>query len=461
MSESNVIPLANAAQRVLSRIFPGFFDAIKHDHYADFGFPTDLTFKQLYDMYLRNGIARAAVMKTKQKTWQENPFLLEKERDGSEGADTEETVLEKEIRIRFDQLRLWQKFAEADMRMLVGGWSGIILRVADSKPFNAPVDRVGGGLDGLVEVIPAWAGQLTVAEWDTDELSPFYGSPKMFQFNEANVETGQTNHRQFQVHPDRVIVWSPDATVHNRSMLEPGFNDLMTMEKVVGAGGEGFWKNAKSAPVLEMDKDLQLNLPRGMTPQQFADATSEQVEAWNQGFDKMLMLKGIQAKTLNVTLPQPEEFFNIALQSFAASISIPLKILVGNQTGERASTEDAEEWAQTNMSRRANLAVPNILLFVERLVRFGILAEKDWFVDWSDLTEASMGEKIERASKMADVNQKTGTTEWVFTPEEIRKAVGYEPLAEGQAERDETTEDEQIDALGGSTPVDAPAPNQR
>lgn len=438
--------VANRAERSLERMFPGFFPSSKHDHYKDFGYPPDLTFDHLYKMYLRNGIAHAAVVKTIDKTWQDAPFLLEAERDGSEGSVKKETTLEREIRQRFDELRVWMHLAEADRRGMVGAYAGVILRLADGKRFMEPVDRVGGGLLGIVELVPAWEGQLVVSEWDNDETSPGYGQPKMFQFNEAAV--GQTtNPRSFNVHPDRVLIWSRDGTIHGRSSLEPGYNDLIDMEKIKGAGGEGFWKNAKSAPVLEVDKEADIRSmakAMGVPESEIADRMNEQVSDWQQGFDQLLMIQGIQAKTLGITLPSPEHFFGIALQSFAASMRLPTKILVGMQTGERASTEDASEWSQTNMSRRAGQVIPNIMMLVNRLERFGIIPEKDWFLDWTDLTETSMAEKIDRTVKMADVNSKMQSSgEWVFTPEEIRAAADYEPLSETDKFRDEpSVEDE-------------------
>ena len=257
-----------------------------------------------------------------------------------------------------------------------------------------------------------------------------------------------------------MLIWSRDGTVHGSSLLEPGYNDLMTLEKISGAGGEGFWKNAKSAPVLEVDKEMDVATmakAMGVDPAALADKMNDQVEDWQKGFDKLLMVQGMQAKTLGVTLPSPEHFFAIALQSFAASLGIPLKILVGSQSGERASVEDAREWSQTIMSRRMSQTVPNIMALVRRLERFNILPEgRDWFVDWSDLTGASLAEKIERAVKMADVNQKTGGTEWVFTPEEIRMAADYEPLSPADALRDETTDDDEQDAM--TPPAGEPEP---
>ncbi|MDX0566221.1 anti-CBASS protein Acb1 family protein [Sinorhizobium medicae] len=449
---NTVVSLANYAQRRLSGMFPAFFSGgnVKHDHYKDFGYPETLSFTQLYRMYCRNGVAAAGVDKTVLKTWQENPFLLEKERDGSQAGEDDETTLEKEIRQRFDDLRLWARLAEADRMSMVGAYAGVILRVADSKRFDQPVDRVSGGLNGLVEVIPAWEGQLQVSQWDTDETSETYGQPKMYQFNESAVDTTIKQPRNLVIHPDRVIIWSKDGTLHGSSALEPGYNSLIDMEKVRGAGGEGFWKNAKSAPVLEVDKEAKIDMmakAMGVSVEDLADKMNEQVAEYNAGFDQLLMIMGMQAKQLNVTLPSPEHFYAIALQDFAASMNMPVKILVGMQTGERASQEDASEWAQTNMSRRANQTVPNIMSLVNRLERFGILPEKDWSLYWTDLTESSMSEKIDRASKMAETNQKMGTGV-VFTDEEIRAVVGYEPLSDADKFANEPTDGETRDALG-------------
>ncbi|MXN46066.1 DUF1073 domain-containing protein [Shinella kummerowiae] len=451
---SKVVSLANYAQRRLSGMFPAFFagGSTKHDHYKDFGYPENLKFTDVYRMYCRNGVAAAGVNKTIGKTWQDNPFLLEKERDGSQDGEDKETSLEKEIRQRFDDLRLWARLAEADRMSMVGAYAGVILRFADSRRFDQPVDKVPGGLLGLVEVIPAWEGQLQVSQWDTDETSETYGQPKQFQFNESAVDTNSKQPRNLVIHPDRVIVWSKDGTVHGSSSLEPGYNSLVDMEKVRGAGGEGFWKNAKSAPVLEIDKDakpLEMAKAMGIPANELADKMNDQVADWQAGFDQLLMVMGMQAKTLNVTLPSPEHFYAIALQDFAASMNMPVKILVGMQTGERASQEDAAEWSQTNMSRRANQTVPNIMSLVNRLERVGILPEKDWYLDWADLTEATIGEKIDRANKMADVNVKLKDSgEWGFTPEEIRGAAGYEPLKDDEKYRDDVTDDENAAALG-------------
>ena len=428
--------VVNATMRRLDTMFPGYFQTTtKRNHYIDFGYPDRVDFSQLWQMYRRNGIANAAIEKTILKVWQDNPYL-----QIGENAK-EESRAEKEFNDYLDGLRFWQNLAEVDRRSMVGKYGAAIFRFADSKRMNEPVESVPGGLNGLVGIIPAWEGQLTVADWDSDERSETYGDPKMFSFNEASFGNNKQA-RSFEVHPDRVLIWSRDGTVHGESMLEPGYNDLIDFEKVKGAGGEGFWKNAKSAPVLTIDKEARVEAmaqAMGTTPDKLADKMDEQVEEFSKGFDAMLLLQGIEAKTLGVTLPDPKEFLAGPLQSFAASFGIPMKVLVGTQTGERASTEDAEEWAKTCMARRNNVILPNIREIIGRLKRVNVLRDEDWHINWSDLTESSAKEKGERASSLADINEKhvrAGGLEIVFTGNEIREAAGYEPRDELDAEID-------------------------
>lgn len=421
----NARTLITNATRQLGSMFPGFFSEAKHDFAKDFGFPAAVSFDMAYEKYCRDSLATAGVDKTVRKTWETRPELWETEKP-------KESPLEADIRKRLTALRFWQRLADADRMSMVGRYSGVILRLADSKAPREPVDQVPGGLQGLVEIVPAWEAQLIVSEWVTDEASPDYGRPKMFSYREAAVGDGRQG-RVFDVHPDRVVIWSRDGTVHGRSALEPGYNDLLTLEKIRGAGGEGFYKNAASRPVLEAADNLnveEMARAMGVDPSEMHEAMGEQVEAFNRGFDKFLLIQKMKATTLDVSLPIPEHFFAIALQSFAASLQIPVKILVGNQTGERASSEDAEDWAQANMGRRDEMVIPNIMDVVARMERFGILPERDWHLHWADLTEASMGEKIERAHKMADINSKTAATgELVYLPEEIRQVTGHEPVA--------------------------------
>lgn len=426
---SAVSVFQNAFQRRVEAMFPRYFGgSTKHSHYKDFGWPEQLEFNDFYHMWKRNSVAKAGINRTIIKVWETNPDIWETEKSGA-------TELEKEIRDRFSDLRVWNKLAEADRRSMVGGYSAVILRLADSKSFDQPVTTVPGGLFGLVGLIPVWKPQLRVGAYDERPDSPTYGEVLYYEFVESKLpgkSSTAKNTRVVRVHPDRVIIWSEDGTMDGSSVLEAGYNDLLDIEKIKGAGGEGFWKNSRGAPIIEA--------PEGVRPADVAkqmnvdikdllDEINEQVDSFQRGFDKGLMLGGMTAKPLTVTLPNPEQFFTAPVQSFAASLNIPLKVLLGSQTGERSSTEDAKEWNRTAMSIRTDKVLPLLREFLNRLEQFGILPERDWIIHWESLTEATPEEKMSRAEKMANIC-KNLPNQPPFSWEEIRETAGFDPDVE-------------------------------
>lgn len=443
----------------LARAFPSAFGfSLKHDFSKDYGWPEQLTFDHFYGIYTRSGLAAAGVDKTIAKTWQTMPTLWESEKPAESDA-------EAKIRKHFTRKKIWRGLMDCDRRSMVGCYAGAILLVRDGLKLEDPVGTVGPGIEKLVGIIPAWEGQLVVSDWDTDPTSDTYGDPMFFQFNEQAVgDPSAVGKSQVRIHRDRVLIWSDDGTVNGSSALEPGYNDLTDAAKIKGAGGEGFWKSARGAPIIEAPKGVSpLDVQRGMnaaTPADVIDKLNETVDDFQSGFDKALMLGSFSVSPLTITLPQPKEFWELAAQGFAASISIPVKVLIGNVTGERASTEDANEWAQTNMSRRENRVLPILYDLIDRLVIWGILDRKDWTIGWQDLNEASPDDKLARAEKMSNINsQQASMGEPVFLPDEIREEAGFKPaddvegfseyLRDREEKKRETAEDTVTETIPG------------
>lgn len=416
--------IANAVSERFN-LFRGAWLKPKHDHYHDFGWPKDLSFKDFRSMYERNGLAAAAVDRTVGKTWENFPQLWEKE-------TAAESQIEKDLRKRFEKIRLWQKLATADTRSLVGKYAGVILLLRDELPFDQPVGRLSS-IDDLVDVIPVWEDQLVASSIDRDTASENYGQVLFYEFEEAAVD-GKATSRKIKVHHQRVLIWSEDGTLNGDSLLKPGFNDLIDVEKIKGAGGEGFWKTARGAPIIEAPKDVKMTdvaKGLGVTPEALKEKIDKNWDDFQSGFNKAIMLGGMTATPLTISLPSPEHFMAGPVNVFAASIRMPVKILLGSQSGERASTEDSNEWNKTCNSRRVNVCKPLILRLVEMLVEYGALAELDWHVGWDDLTESSSEEKLKRAKDMSEINAKDKTNP-VFLGEEIREAAGFKPFTQDQ-----------------------------
>lgn len=411
-------------------------DNKRHSAWCEYGFPEQVTYENLYALYRRGGISHGAVEKLVGKCWQTNPEIIEGD-DADESKD--ETIWEKNTKKVFTK-RLWRAFAEADRRRLVGRYAGILLHINDSRVWDQPVVRG----KSLKKVTIAWAGSLTVSEWVTDQKSADYGQPKQWKYVES-LPNGGTNLRF--VHPDRVFIlgdYSNDAI----GFLEPGYNACVSLEKVEGGSGESFLKNAARQLNVNFEKEIDFNNLAslyGVSIDELQDKFNEVAGEMNRGNDVLMTTQGATVAPLVTAVADPSATYNVNLQTFAASVDIPVKVLVGMQTGERASTEDQKYFNARCQSRRGDLSF-EIEDFSDKLIDLNIIdAVSEKTVIWDDLNEQTGTEKLANAKTMAEINQTfQGSGENpAFSREEIRTAAGYENVDEfplGEEDDDEKDE---------------------
>ncbi|KFA85941.1 anti-CBASS protein Acb1 family protein [Enterobacter sp. EGD-HP1] len=415
-------------------------DNKRHSAWCEYGFPEQVTYENLYALYRRGGIAHGAVEKLVGKCWQTNPEIIEGD-DADESKD--ETSWEKNTKKVFTK-RLWRAFAEADRRRQVGRYAGILLHINDSRTWDQPVFRG----KSLKKVTIAWAGSLTVSEWVTDQKSADYGQPKQWKYVES-LPNGGTNQRF--VHPDRVFILG-DYSNGAIGFLEPGYNACVSLEKVEGGSGESFLKNAARQLNVNFEKEIDFNNLAslyGVSIDELQDKFNEVAGEMNRGNDVLMTTQGATVAPLVTAVADPSATYNVNLQTFAASVDIPVKVLVGMQTGERASTEDQKYFNARCQSRRGDLSF-EIEDFSDKLIDLKIIdpvSEKT--VIWDDLNEQTGTEKLANAKTMAEINQTfQGSGENpAFSREEIRTAAGYENVDEfplGEEDGDE--EDEATDS---------------
>lgn len=408
-------------------------DNKRHSAWCEYGFPEQVSYENLYSLYRRGGIAHGAVEKLVGKCWQTNPEIIE-------GDDSEEsknkTAWENKSKQVFNN-RFWRSFADADRRRLVGRYAGILLHIRDNQDWNLPVTR-GRGLD---KITVAWAGSLTVNEWDTGLNSKTYGEPKMWQYAER-LPNGSS--RRVNIHPDRVFIlgdYSDDAI----GFLEPAYNAFVSLEKVEGGSGESFLKNAARQLNVNFEKEIDFNNLAslyGVSIDELQEKFNEVAGEMNRGNDVLMTTQGATVTPLVTTVADPTATYDVNLQTAAAGVDIPTRILVGNQQAERSSTEDQKYFNTRCQSRRGDLSF-EIEDFCDKLIDLGIIdpiGQKT--VIWDDLNAQTDSEKLDAAQKMAQINNVSlATGEQPFTGEEIRVAAGYEgspkPLDEGDDDDDE------------------------
>jgi hypothetical protein len=426
----------------------GTLDSKHQQAWNDYGYSDSLTFDMHWSMFRRLGIAKAGIMRPVEKCWQSNPTILEVLGDDK---PHDQTDWEKSFEIFAKNIYLWNRLRGVDYRNRVGRYAGLIMIVRDNKALDQPLLRIT--LEQFAKFIPVFEGQLEVKDWNQDQTSDTYSEPAMYQFQETGAGDRDPNSvRAVDVHPSRVIIWAEgadDGSIYGVPALEAGFNDLITLEKIIGASGEGFWKNSRGS--LHIDINEKANLQQlaqalGTDLTGLPDALEDQIEAFSKGYDKQLLTQAMTSTPTSINMGDPEKPFKIALEDFAASIPVPATILIGQQTGRLASDEDGNSWDLTNMSRRESFVIPQIELTIQRLMEIGVIERKEFVVDWESLIEPTQGDRLANGDLMAKINQAGVATGVIpFSSDEIRDVSGFD------AEED--------DLVGETDLLDLPEPD--
>lgn len=410
-------------------------DAKRDAAWCEYGFKEDLNFSDFYKLYRRGGIAHGAVEKLIGSCWKTDPWVIEGD-EQDEARD--ETPWERRLK-PITTPKFWRQFAEADRRRLVGCFSALILRVRDSQAWDQPVR----GKPALVGVIPAWASSLQPVDFDTEPHSDRYGLPKYWQYTQRNPDGSAS---QVKIHYDRIFILG-DWTTEAIGFLEPAFNAFVSLEKVEGGSGESFLKNAARQVSVNFDKEVDFNnlaSMYGVNVTELQEKFNEAAKEINRGNDQMLITQGATVAPLVSAVADPKPTYDVNLQTAAAAVDIPTKILVGMQTGERASSEDQKYFNARCQSRRVRELSFEAHDLVEHLMRIRIVDHvAEFTIMWDDLTDATQADKLANAKTMSEINsQALAMGEPVFRTDEIRAAAGYDaddapdPLGEDDEDED-------------------------
>lgn len=453
LAVNHAVSQAAAARSRIALLNPSGMglDAKRNAAWCEYGFKETLTSQDLYKLYRRGGIAHGAVNKLVSTCWKTPPQVIEG--DAQDDA-REETAWERSLK-PVATTALWRSFAEADRRRLAGRFAALILRIRDSRGWDQPV--AAGGRE-LVEAIPAWEASLTPSEWDTDPQSEGYGKPKAWLYQQVggNGQMGEIA----TIHPDRIFILG-DYSLDAIGFLEPAYNSFVSIEKVEGGSGESFLKNAARQLNINFQAEgidfNSLAAMYGVSVQDLQAKFNEVAVEMNRGNDTVLVTQGATTTPLVTAVPDPSPTYNINLQTVSAALDIPSRVLVGNQQGERASTEDVKAFNSRCQSRRNGDLTHEAHSFIGHLIRIRVVKPvAEYAIVWDDLSEATQAEKLGNAKTMSEINQTAlASGEEVFTTDEIRTAAGYDPAEGGPALPD--NDDDEDDDGKEAKPADPPA----
>ena len=413
---------AEGMRKRLASAISGTYDNADtlHNIYLDYGYPTELQFSNYWNMFRRFGIAKNVVELPVDTCWISHPEI-----DGSDKFNTAFESLSERI-------KFWHRMKGLDNRQRVGRYAGMFMRAKDGKRPEEPLEGTLGGELALVEIMPLYESQLQVLTVDDDVTSESYGMPTMYEFNgSAEGSRNEKISNNFNIHPSRLVLASEgadDGGIYGISSLEAPYNSLMDLRKIMGAGGEGFYKNASKDVVFEL-KDASSAMQNRELLKEFNDNYDDWAANRSR---RSIWTPGLEAKTLDSNLVNPKEFFFNCLYDVSAATKTAATIIIGQQTGRMASTEDTSQYLTMNQSRRENFLTELVESQIDWFIRYGILPASEYTVTWDDLLASSDKEQLSNAKEMTLINKQSFDSggDQIFTGEEVREAAGYEGSTE-------------------------------
>lgn len=405
-------------RHALSAYMHNDFGDTLHNVSVDFGYPRDLTFEKFYLMYDRFGIAQNVVESYPEAGWLEPPQIESKNKLFLSAFD----ALDKKF-------NFWHTLKTLDVRQRVGRYAGLFMRIRDDQQPHLPIKVSSfNSTELLVDMLPLYESQLDVISTNQDILADDYSKPTMYQYQSADVGNLNIDAKaSYNVHPSRVIIASEDnvgTSIYGKSALRSVYNDLLNLMKIIGAGGEGFYRNACAS--------VHLSLKDPASAKVNEDLLNELRDQWDDflknRMSRVMWTPGLDAQVLNSILADPKNHFTNALNSVASGAKIPINILIGMQTGRLASDEDGRSFLSRVQSRRVNYQDMLARKVIDWLIQYRILPVAEYDLIWSDALALSREEKLANAFKMSEINNKQFVSGGglIFSDDEIRMQAGYD-----------------------------------
>jgi hypothetical protein len=386
----------------------------KRDVFEALGYHRALTAKDYRDRYERGGIAERIVEAYPRGTWSGGAYLVE---DATTGTNAE-TTFELAAKELFERLDLWARLMRADILSGLGSYA--VLLIGASGELSTPLPTVTSE-EGVLYFTPLGEARATIDKVVADTTEPRFGLPEYYKLT-----LGKSNTKR--AHWSRVLHLSEgvlEDDVFGKPRLRGIWNYLDDLTKVVGGGSEAAWVRANPGMQLDLAPEVELD---GAAQEKLSDEIDEFVH----GYRRVMRTRGVDVNLLAASVTAFGSNATAVLQLISATTGIPLRILIGSERGELASTQDRTNWADRIAERRREFAVPLIGQLVERLVEAKALPEPtEYEVVWPEIDELNEDEKADVTSKLATANkaQKEAEGRIIISANEIRDMVhGLGPL---------------------------------
>ena len=395
------------------------------NYYETFNWDANPDVESYYSLALRNPYAYAVTFLPVNTTWRDAPKIV----DDAEGADGQ-TEFESGIESLQRDNRIWHYGKRADKLAGIGNFGVLVLEFDDTdapQDFANEVDNPSE-LQGLRPFSRASIKGYKTGGPGSDR----WGKPILYQLDlkDENSQTTAEVKREgpdtMWVHHSRVIHIPSDELLDDEirgiPRQEPVYNNLIDIEKSLGSAGELAYRATAWGLNVNIDKDFQL--------EDGGEEMREHLQRWYYGLEPILRTQGAEdVQSLGGEDIDPRPVIEPNIQAISAQTGIPQSVLKGNESGERATTQDLKEWYGKVSERRSEFVTPKIVReLIDRLIEYDILPEPaggtdSYSVEWTPLMETSEEDEANIQNTRAETLETWPWIEEFLTPEQQKEFV--------------------------------------
>lgn len=394
LSTNNRTPFGTSASRERFVSQAGLSYDGDRDVYDVLGYPEDLEFRDYWDRYLRQNIARRIVDAAPSATWKDDPIIK---------SDNENLI--EDVKNITTSVRAWPKLARGDKLSRIGEFGIAVLGTDDVSTDEDFEQELGVGVN-LEYVSVFHNGHINDVDIDEDPTSERFGKPETYHvdFTRGDGDEDADGDVGIQeVHWSRVIHFADDVLddeVYHVPALMPVFNLLIGLQHVVGGSQEAFWRMAERGLIFNLDPEAT---------DIDTESMDTEIENYIHDWQRYMKLQGVETQELDGQQVDPSDVFDVIVQLISSSREDipPKRILMGSERGELSSQQDEANWAATIRQRRDDYVGPRIVRqFVDRMIEHEMLpnvnsTDVEYEVEWPELFELNAVEKSEVASNRA------------------------------------------------------------
>lgn len=372
----------------------------RRDVYEECGYPGigELTITHYKDMYDREPIAARVVQVLPQESWMISPEIYET------ANSTSETPFEMGIRDLNKSLKgkswhndeegalIWNYLERLDELSGIGSFGVMLLGIDDGLELSEPYDETPGpqATRNLKYLRVFDESQVSIESWDDDPESDRFGYPLFYNisFTDESTKLAQSSKKStttHKVHWSRVIHVA-DNLGSSESFGIPRqkqvYNRLYDLVKLYSANPEMYWKGA--FPGLSVESHPQL----GGDVDFDKKAIAEEIHKMMNTLQRVAMTTGATVKSIAPQVVDPTPQIKVTLEAICIKIGIPVRIFMGSERGELASSQDDSSWNDRLAYRQNRHLTPHVVCqFFDRLIDMNVLPEpaEGYKVKWPDL----------------------------------------------------------------------------